>query len=321
MTKKILFVVHRYAPYPGGSEMYVRNMAEEMLSRGYEVTVLAYTHQGDLNGVAVTNDHSLAFSDRWDLIVVHGGDVVSQNFVHQNASMVKSPVLYMIIKPSESENCMNGLRSHSYLGYSTSFDLDLIKKYGYQDKARRVRHGIPVNDTVYDKNLVRIDLHEGTRLFTSIGGFLPHKQMVPLANAFKNANIDKAVLAIFGYIDGEKPQNDKNILVVEGAEKHLVMATVANSDALIMNSSEEGFGLVLLEAMMNKTPWIARNIAGAHDLKEYGILYETEEELMEILRSFDRSKVDVEKAYKYVMENHTIASTVDDIERVVNEHN
>ena len=44
---KILFVVHRYAPYPGGSEYYVQNMAEEMLRRGHDVYVLAPTNKND----------------------------------------------------------------------------------------------------------------------------------------------------------------------------------------------------------------------------------------------------------------------------------
>jgi hypothetical protein len=59
MNIPILFVVHRYAPYPGGSEMYVQWMAEEMLSRFYDVTVLAHEHMGDLNGVKVTNDYNV----------------------------------------------------------------------------------------------------------------------------------------------------------------------------------------------------------------------------------------------------------------------
>ena len=53
---KLLYVVHRYAPVPGGSENYVRDMAEETLSRGHEVWVLAGEHQGDLNGVKVSSD-------------------------------------------------------------------------------------------------------------------------------------------------------------------------------------------------------------------------------------------------------------------------
>ena len=44
---RLLFVVHRYYPFPGGSEYYTAAMAEEALSRGHDVTVLTGEHQGD----------------------------------------------------------------------------------------------------------------------------------------------------------------------------------------------------------------------------------------------------------------------------------
>ena len=53
---KLCFVVHRYAPFPGGSEYYVQQMAEEALSRGHDVTVLAGEHRGSLNGVKVNSE-------------------------------------------------------------------------------------------------------------------------------------------------------------------------------------------------------------------------------------------------------------------------
>jgi len=71
--KRLLFVVHRYAPYPGGSENYVRDMAEECVSRGHEVWVFTGEHKGDLNGVRVTSDANI-LGQIFDLIIVHGGD-------------------------------------------------------------------------------------------------------------------------------------------------------------------------------------------------------------------------------------------------------
>ena len=72
---RLLFVVHRYAPFPGGSEVNTQNMAEGMLARKHDVTVLAHEHQGDLNGVKVSNDYNTLLNQKWDLIIVHGGDV------------------------------------------------------------------------------------------------------------------------------------------------------------------------------------------------------------------------------------------------------
>ena len=75
---KLLYAVHRYAPFPGGSEIYVQGMAEESLRRGHSVTVFAGDHKGNHNGVTVTSD-SRVLLDKWDLIIVHRGDVSKRN--------------------------------------------------------------------------------------------------------------------------------------------------------------------------------------------------------------------------------------------------
>lgn len=308
---RILFVVHRYAPFPGGSEYYVRDMAEECYRRGHDVTVLAHEHQGDLNGVKVTNDYQI-LAQMWNLIVVHGGDVISQNIAHINAYAIRqSPVVYMIIKPSESEVCMNGMRHHKFVAYSTSMDIEHIKKHGYMSKARRIRHGLSLKETVRKKNK-----REKTT-FVSAGGFYPHKAMIPLAEAFRAANIEGAELHLYGYYAGPMPAESHNVKTFLGKSKEDVIQAIADADAYIMNSYEEGFGLVLLESMMNKTPWYARNIAGAKDMAAYGTVYENEEQLMNMLKSFQRIEKAVEDSYNYVMANHTIEQTVNDIEDIL----
>lgn len=308
---KLLYVVHRYAPFPGGSEYYVRDMAEESLARGHDVTVLAHEHKGDQNGVKVTNDYNI-LAQNWDLIIVHGGDVISQNIVHYNAFNLKSPVVYMLIKPSESDICLNGMKHHRFIAYSTSMDIEHIKKHGYLSKARRVRHGIVPDSTIvsalpYDKTF-----------YVSAGGFYPHKAMIPLAEAWERSNI-KNELHLYGYGEGELPKESNRVKVFYGKQKSDVMIAINNAKAYIMNSYEEGFGLVLLEAMMNHTPWFARNIAGAKDMAEYGYTYETEEQLMYYLETMDTLDAKVQSAYNYSMANHTIKQTVNDIEDILRE--
>lgn len=309
---RLLFVVHRYAPFPGGSEYYVQNMAEEMLRRHHDVTVLAHEHQGDYNGVKVSNDYNLILNMKWDLIIVHGGDVISQNIIHMNAERIWSPVLYLIVKPSESEVCLKGLKDHRFLGYSTSMDVEHLRKHGVIDKGRRVRHGI-VRER-YHKNVIG----KTKTIFVSAGGFWAHKAMTPLAEAFEHANISNAELHLYGY--GEEhlmPKETDNVKCFFGKDKTEVLLAIEGADAYIMNSHEEGFGLVLLEAMMNRTPWYARNIAGAKDMCYYGNVYDTEQELMELLRNHTRDVKKIDDAYNYVMCNHTIQDTCNDIEDVL----
>ena len=310
---RILFVVHRYVPFAGGSEYYVRDMAEKMLSRKHEVTVLAHENQGDQNGVTVSNDYNAILNQKWDLIVVHGGDCISQNIIHVNADKITSPVLYMLIKPSESPVCLHGLREHRFIGYSTSMDVEHLKKHNVMEKGRRVRHGI-----VPEMRMTFLAEPKTNKTFVSAGGFWKHKAMGSLAYAFTKANIPNAELHLYGYGEEHlKPAESHNVRCFYGLPKEDVLMAIANADAYIMNSLEEGFGLVLLEAMMNKTPWYARDIAGAHDMALYGNTYNTEDELIEMLRKFERDEKKVKNAFEYVMANHTIQDTCNDIDDIL----
>jgi glycosyltransferase involved in cell wall biosynthesis len=97
-----------------------------------------------------------------------------------------------------------------------------------------------------------------------------------------------------------------------------VKDAIADAECYLMNSDSEGFGLVILESMINKTPWIARNIAGAKLLKEYGTAYETEHQLSAILGIWNHMQTREDSAYEYVIKNHLISNTVDDILSLIN---
>mgnify|MGYP003347851870 CR=1 FL=1 len=71
----LLFVVHRYG-YPGGSEQYTRDMAEESLRRGHSVAVFAGEHSGNMNGVYVTSDTNIFLSSNYA-----GSSIASTYFV------------------------------------------------------------------------------------------------------------------------------------------------------------------------------------------------------------------------------------------------
>jgi len=314
---KVLFVVHRYAPYSGGSEYYTQNMAEELLMNGHKVTVLAHEHKGNLNGVTVTNDYNSALNEKWDLIIVHGCDCISQNIVLSNAAIIPSPICYMIIKPSDSKFARHGMKYAKYLSYSTSMDLAHIKEHGYLSKSRRIRHGISTADSLgaVMKNIVPY--------YVSAGGFYPHKGMDELAKHFDRLGPEGTELHLFGYANGNMPNSDR-VKSLLGMEKSSVMDAIASSKGYILNSYEEGFGLVLLEAMLNKVPCYARNIAGAKDMKPYVITYENETELFHRIREFEILTDDEKQGilkynYDYVISNHTMKQTANDIIDILNE--
>lgn len=353
-SKNILFVVHRYYPFPGGSEYYVQHMAEEMVSRGHEVCVLTGQHQcpeGKLNGVYVATDIVATLMKPWDLIVVHGGDVGLQNVVHTNAYNIKSPIAYMIIKPSDSEVCVHGMKYATFLTYSTSMDIDHIRKHGFIDKARRVRHGIPKSATiVYNhEEMTKLEsIYEWTDFggrrpeavtFLSVGGFWPNKAMKELVGDWKSFGFppDQFRLVITGYgmyENAPKHEPENNIYVLKDIPKDHIPYLMIRSDGYIMNSTEEGFGLVLLESMCRHLPWAARNIAAAKDLydidNKFGTIYNNKDELKTWIERIENQFVsdynsddaaemsrDLGDAERYVLTNHSIKQTGNDIENML----
>jgi glycosyltransferase involved in cell wall biosynthesis len=317
---KLCFVVHRYAPFPGGSEYYVQQMAEEALSRGHEVTVVSGEHKGDLNGVRVSSEAKMLFGQ--DLIIVHGGDVGVQNNILLSAkhlSDLNIPILYMLIKPSESFVCLKALEDVKYIGCSAPEDWEHVKKFGVEKKAHKVIHGISPKDCIGIKGQFKdkYNIPKDKKMFLSCGGYWPNKRMIELAEAFISADLKDSILVTTGYDNrhGIMPQKSNSVMPLMVEDPKDIKDAIADADCYIMNSDSEGFGLVILESMINQTPWISRNIAGAKLLAKFGTVYDTEEQLVEILKTWRPTNTDA--AYEYVISNHLIKNTVDDIENVL----
>ena len=319
---KLLYVVHRYAPFPGGSEYNVQRMAEESFRQGHDVTVFAGEHKGDYNGVKVTNDTNI-FAQKWDLIIVHGGDVAVQNFVHIYANKIKefgSKILYLLIKPSESQVCLHGMQSCDVIGCLTNEDWDHVKKWGVEHKSVQVRYGLVLQDTVGTKGKFRekFGIPKDKKMFLSCGGYWPNKKMIELADAFREANLNDAVLVTTGYDNRHNlmPHASETVIPLMVEDVKDIKDAYADADCYIMNSDAEGFGLVLIESMLNKTPWISRNIAAATMLSPYGMTYNTENELVDILKNGAYGQ-NIDAGYNYVLQNHLIHNTVKDILAVI----
>jgi len=331
MTIRLLYVVHRYPPYTGGSEYYVQAMAEESLKRGYDVTVFTDMHKGDLNGVRVTSDTQV-LHEYFNLIIVHGGNCKNQDIVHYNSPNIVSSILYMLILPSTSQICMRGLYNSKYIGCSTQVDWNHVKNFNVHQKSHQIRHGIVI-PTISDIKNGEIKFREKFNITTkyivlTCGGFWRHKGMIELADIFNKAitdrNITDITLVCTGYNNDEnyKPKNNAFINSLYLEDRADVSNAMDAADLYIMNSFEEGFGLVLLEAMSKKVPWAARNIAGATELKDYGYTYNVNSQIYNIITDLQKSieyiNTTFPNAYEYVCNNHSIKNTVDDIEKVIN---
>jgi glycosyltransferase involved in cell wall biosynthesis len=312
--KRILYVVHRYAPYPGGSENYVRDMAEETLGRGHEVAVFTVEHKGNWNGVRVSSDPNILM-ENWDLIVVHG-DASAQNFVHAHAQIIPSDILYMIIRPVDTEICFKALQNSKYIGCSSLADWEHVKKYNVTDKAVEIRHGIDPKISIGKPGFREKYSIKTSKMFLSAGGFWQNKAFDELVNSFNKANLTDTTLVLAGYDNRSNlmPAATEFVKPFLIDDREDVMSAITEADLYILNSYEEGFGLVLLESMLNHTPWAARNIAGAATMKEYGFTYDTQEQLIKYMKEFNRlGSISSDETYNYVINNRMISNTVDDI--------
>jgi glycosyltransferase involved in cell wall biosynthesis len=316
---KILFVVHRYAPFPGGSENFVAAMAREALSRGHDVHVLAHKHLGDQEGIHVTGDLRI-LRDRFDLMVVHGSNRQLQSEVLERAREWRSPVLFHLIMPRSHPHCLIGCDRADFIGWSTTRDLEFLRERGFLHKAVRVRHGIDPVRSVPPETPFKERHGIGSRLmFLSAGGFWKRKGMVRLAELFRAARIPDASLVCTGYteINEHAPRPCETVYTLVLKEHGEVLAALREADLLIMNSTREGFGIILLEAMLNRTPWAARDVGGAPDLAAHGVVYRTDDELLDTLSNFSPVPGSLDAAYEFVTRYHLVSNTLDDIEGVL----
>jgi glycosyltransferase involved in cell wall biosynthesis len=317
--KRILYVVHRYAPYPGGSENYVRDMAEETLSRGHEVAVFTGEHKGDWNGVRVSSDANILL-EKWDLIVVHGGDVGLQDFVLGNVKNIPSPMLFMLIIPSISTTYKHAMEHVKYIGCSTKEDWDFVLKSDYMSKSKQIRHGIDPKISMGTSGFREKYGIKTPYMFLSCGGYWPNKAMHELVDTFNKVGRDDVTLVLTGYDNRHniKPNDSEYVKALMIDDRDDVMSAIKEADLYIMHSHREGFGLVLLESMLNKTPWASRKLAGAKLLSDFGFAYENDSELLDYMKNFRGVPENlIEDAYEFVNLNHTIKNTVDDILKLV----
>lgn len=320
MSKKILFVVHRYAPFPGGSENYVRDMAEETLSRGHTVAVFAGEHKGDWNGVRVSSEPQILL-EKWDLIVIHGGNVGLQDFVLANCMQIPSPILFLLVLPSDTPIYKHAIEHVKYIGCDTQEDWDSIKGDMITfRKGVKIRHGINPLISTGEHGFRQKYGIDTPYMFISCGGYWPNKAMPELVTAFNKVGREDITLVLTGYDNrfGIMPPTSSYVKTLMIDDRKDVMSGILEADLYIMNSFTEGYGLVLLESMLNKTPWAARRIAGANQLKEFGFTYDNEDQLVEYMKSFNGAPVkQVNDAYEIVTCNHTIKNVVDDLLKVV----
>ena len=309
---KILFVVHRTYPYNGGSEYNIKLISEALSKEGYDVYVITDVSDGNYGEVKILNDRNVLFSDRFDWVIIHGNDMPIQDYALLNINKIKAKTLYWIIKPSNSNSAINGFKYANIIGWGTSYDYNHLCKYNCMNNARYIRYSSDVDNSIGNKT------DKTFKYYCSSGGFGRHKGFDELVDVFLESNLENTKLILTGYI-GDKPNyKNENIIVKSIDNRKEYLDILTNADLYIMNSFDEGFGLVLLDAMINKVPWISRNIAGATDMSKYGKVYTSKNELKSLLLSHVNDYEVIENAYQYVMKERNMTNMVKDFKIILN---
>lgn len=310
---KICFAINAYVPYIGGGTYYIQQLAEECVKRGIDTTVVTKLQTGEINGVRVEcrPEH---LNDK-DLVVVHGCEMMVQKYIITNYDKINSKILILPIEPSFSDETIRAAQNVHAVGCSTLEDWHWAYTVGAYDRAYSIPHSIDANTNIGIKGEFRkkFGIPQDKKMYLSCGGYYENKQMKELVDAFLIADIPNSVLVTTGYCRFDNmPYDYDNVFNLYIEDPRDIKNAIADAHCYVMNSSQEGFGMVILEAMINKTPWIGRHIAGAKLLSDYGTTYFTKDQLIEILKEdVDSSKV--EAGYNHIVNNHLVSHTVDRI--------
>jgi glycosyltransferase involved in cell wall biosynthesis len=313
---RLCFVTHRAAPFPGGTESFIQNMAEAALARGHDVTIVTGQHRGDLNGVRVTSDEALLTRETFDLIAVHGATEGPPRRTLERAPTLPGPVLYMLVAHDARHVRSRHLQAATLLGWSTPLDRSVIARAGLTAREVRARHGIPVTPSLGQPGFrARYAIAPERRMFVSCGGYSAHKRMRALARLFTRTQ-GNSLLVTTGYAPARwsMPRRGPRVLPLVIEDHAEVLSAIAEADCYLMHSRNEGFGLVLLEAMLNRTPWIAHETGGATVLAAHGSVYRRDTELVALINGFRPEPAATEAARQAMLEAHRIEHCVDDLE-------
>lgn len=119
-----------------------------------------------------------------------------------------------------------------------------------------------------------LDLPKDTPIIGAVSRFDPHKGQEDLIKAFKLLNHPIAHLVILGNSASDDPEGEAifnylktmyasdRIHIIQMNDIRAVGSLMALSDIYVQNSSKEGFGLVVAEAMNQNTITIGTNVGG-----------------------------------------------------------
>lgn len=293
---KILLITSIYLPHIGGIELYVKNLAESLLSKGHDVSVFVgdrfikkasdsveygirtvrvpvfyFKGMSYLKNKAGRNilEHELAYAE-----VVHLNDV---KFLYKFLALNKNLFGYKLF-----------FSSHGFIFHTKSF-LFLKKRYMKQmskySKFYNQNYCVSENDLKIAndfnfsnlkmlipgcdvKKFAEIDSNKFEKnVFVCFGRIASNKGILELVKLFNSCNFAFS-LKIIGKCDDDAyfqkitsvSQNDPRIEFLGYKTDSEIKEYIQNAEFLILPSLHEGFGLTLVESLSSGKKIIANKI-------------------------------------------------------------
>jgi glycosyltransferase involved in cell wall biosynthesis len=210
----------------------------------------------------------------------------------------------------------------------------LVNYYGVPpEKIKIINNSVDLDEYARSSNIFPVALFGEPTLIT-IGRLIPLKRIDKIIKAIRELSREYKKIKLLIVGDGpEKAYLGRtvedldlitNVTFMGPVEHESVVELLNRSDMLILNSIEEGFPHVILEAMASKTPVIATNIPGIKGLIEdgkTGLLIDVAEEdcliekIVTLLCNEGLRNRIIENAYNTVIEKYSWDKNLSTLEK------
>lgn len=351
---RILFVITGLGM--GGAEHVVVNLADTLVARGHHVKIayltgeaLVLPRNADIEVISIglksTKDFFKAYIKLRALVKKIKPDVVHSHMIHANliSRLLRLTIrIPRLVCTSHSRNEGGKLRMQAYrltdklVDISTNVSqeaVDALIEKGAVKPGRMVSvvNGIDINHFYFDENKRSKKRHElgisNKEMILAVGRLHEAKDYHNLLNSISILKKERQDFIFF--IVGDGPLKKELILLVKKLEinefvkflgvRRDIPALMSASDAFVLSSSWEGFGLVVAEAMACERVVVATDCGGVSEVVgSNGFLVEPKNSILLAealnkaldLSDHERSNIGV-AARQRIIDNFSLEANVD----------
>jgi glycosyltransferase involved in cell wall biosynthesis len=343
----VLLASHRYYPSAGGTEQHVRHLAEGLVRRGVEVTVVTSLEAGlvadetiagvqvhrlplrPLDGIRVPTGY-LRYLRAFDADLFHlqGNRIWCADFYFPWARVFGWPQVltgHGFYQWEIHPSAVDRLYFRRYFPWAvnafdryvtlTDHEHQLLRAWGVPAaRLAYIPHGIdPADFAVEPPGVAELRASWGIRrklVGVYAGGFYENKRVDRLIEGLAPVR-DAWALVVLGHdVPGSKYDRSycERLAAERGVELHVigpvareqVIQSIFASDAILLGSEYEGFGLLPVEAMAAGRPFVAFAAGAAEQLARSGggVAVRTPQEMAAALQALESSEARTEMSRK-----------------------